>query len=399
MKKTVAVFFGGPSCEHDVSVLTGLQALEALDTTKYDSFPVYVALDGRWYVGDALRDRKNYIPSPAIIQQLDAVSLPLGTAQVGGRPKLVSSKPLGFLSRTVAEYPFDIALPAFHGTNGEDGAFQGVLRWLGVPFVGCDVLPASVFMDKRVSKYIFQVLNLPHLPYLSLNRGDSLDNLEAKLTILNFPLCVKPCNLGSSVGVSKANNVEELKSAILKVFAMDRKVMIEPYVDRLVEYNVAVSRAFGETRISAIERPLRKDEVLNFKDKYLSGGGANKFGGGNKLMGSDNAGMHTAVRVLNPEELGDTRLKAMEHAAKSLADSMDLTGTIRIDFLAQEHTNDIWVNELNTFPGSMSYFLWEAAEKKVRFPDLLNYLIDEATHRMTLGVFDPVQAGSAIFKR
>ncbi len=398
MKKKIAVFFGGLSCEHDVSVLTGLQILEALDPTRYEAFPVYVALDGRWYVGDALRQRKNYMLSPQTIETLESVMLPVGASTLGSQYKLVSTKSSGLFKRSVNGYPFDAVLPAFHGTGGEDGAFQGLLRWSGIPFLGCDILPAALFMNKKMSKSIFLQLQLPTLPYVALPRSIDLDTLAAQIKDLKFPLCVKPCNLGSSVGVSKVQHIDELKTALLKVFKIDHTAMIEPFVEDLVEYNVAVSRAFGETRISAIERPERKSNVLDFKDKYLSGGDVyNKLG--NKLAQGEHAGMQTATRTLNPNELGEVRRHIITHAAIALAEATDLTGTVRIDFLAQSSSEAIWVNELNTFPGSLSYFLWEAAEPKVRFPDLLNQLLDEAFSRPPLGVFDPVQAGTAIFRR
>ncbi|MES2207170.1 MAG: hypothetical protein V4525_10305 [Pseudomonadota bacterium] len=398
MKKKIAVFFGGLSCEHDVSVLTGLQILEALDPTRYEAFPVYVALDGRWYVGDALRQRKNYMLSSQTIETLDTVMLPVGATTLGSQYKLVSTKPSGLFKRAVNEYTFDAVLPSFHGTGGEDGAFQGLLRWLGIPFLGCDILPAALFMNKKMSKSIFLQLQLPTLPYVALSRTVNLDILETQIKDLQFPLCVKPCNLGSSVGVSKAANIDELKTALLKVFKIDHTAMLEPFVEDLVEYNVAVSRAFGETRISAIERPERKSNVLDFKDKYLSGGDVyNKLG--NKLAQGENAGMQTATRTLNPSELGETRRNIITQAATAIAESTDLTGTVRIDFLAQSSSEAIWVNEVNTFPGSLSYFLWEAAAPKVRFSDLLNQLLDEAFARPPLGVFDPVQAGTAIFRR
>lgn len=400
MKKTIAVFFGGPSCEHDVSVLTGLQALEAIDPTKYNAFPVYVALDGRWYVGDALRQRKNYMLSAKTLETLDTVTLQIGANTLGDQPKLVSTQLKGFLKRTPNEYPFDAVIPAFHGTGGEDGAFQGILRWQGIPFLGCDILPAALFMNKKVSKSIFLAAQLPTLPYVAISRGQDLDQISTHVSHLGFPLCVKPCNLGSSVGVSKAHNTDELKAAVLKVFKIDHTAMIEPFVEDLVEYNIGVTRAFGETRVSAIERPARKAQVLDFKDKYLSGGsGSNKFGGNKFHNSGENAGMDTAVRTLHPDELGDTRRNIIIHTAKTLAEIADLQGTVRLDFLAQTSSENIWVNELNTLPGSFSYFLWEAAEPKVRFPDLLNQLLKEAFERPPLGVFDPAQAGTAIFPR
>jgi D-alanine-D-alanine ligase len=397
MKKTIAVFFGGPSCEHDVSILTGLQILEALNPDRYNAFPVYVALDGKWYVGDALRQRKNYMFSPQTIESLDPVMLPLGANTLGNLPKLISTKPTGFLKRQATEYAFDAIIPAFHGTGGEDGTFQGILKWLGIPFLGCDILPAALCMNKKATKFLLQSLNLPHLPYLAVSRGTALERIESNIKELGFPLCIKPCNLGSSVGVSKVESKEELHAALLKVFKIDHTAMIEPFVQQLEEYNVAVTRAFGETRVSAIELPERKANVLDFKDKYLSGGIANKLAG--SANSAEHAGMDTANRILNPTKLGEARKKIMIQAATTIAEAIDLSGSVRIDFLAQSSSEMIWVNELNTLPGSLAYFLWEAAEPKVSFPELLDQLLAEAFSRQALGIFDPVQAGTAIFRR
>jgi D-alanine-D-alanine ligase len=399
----VAVVFGGPSTEHDVSVLTGLQILDAIDSSRYDTLPVYVTLEGHWYVGDALRNRKNYIPDEAVRRTLDRVFLPIGGTPeeaADGRWRLVSSAPRSLLGRKSRTYPFDLVVPAFHGTFGEDGSFQGLLNAAGVPYVGCDVLPAALAMNKAVAKAVIRSVGVPVVPAVAVPRPAgsgfaSLAELAARVDI-PFPVCVKPCNLGSSVGVSQAGDRTELEAALSTVFKFDTAALVETFVRNLVEYNVSVTRAFGETRVSAIERPIRKEKLLDFRDKYLSGGDADS-----KIAIPFSEGMASATRVINPPELTPDQQERIRNWAMRAFEALDARGTARIDFLSDAETGEIWLNEVNTLPGSFGYYLWENADPPVSFTALLNALMDEAveTARQRSRVVDPVQANASVFKR
>ena len=402
-KPVVAVVFGGPSTEHDVSILTGLQILDAIDSSRYDTLPVYVTLEGHWYVGDALRSRMNYLPGEAVRKTLDRVFLPVGGAPeevADGRWRLVSAAARSLLGRKPRSYAFDVVVPAFHGTGGEDGSFQGLLNTLGVPYVGCDVLPAAVSMNKAVAKALIRAVGVPVLPAIAVPRPSgagfaSLGELAARVD-MPFPVCVKPCNLGSSVGVSQADDRAGLEAALSTVFKFDTAALVETFVPDLVEYNVAVTRALGETRVSAIERPIRKEKLLDFRDKYLSGGDADS-----KLAIPFSEGLASATRVINPPELTPARQEQIRTWAIRAFEALDARGSARIDFLCNGTTGEIWLNEVNTIPGSLGYYLWENANPPVSFPALLSALLEEAieTARARQRVTDPVQANAGVFKR
>jgi D-alanine-D-alanine ligase len=392
----VAVIFGGLSSEHDVSVLTGLQILEALNPSKYEGFPVYVALDGQWWVGDALRDRKNYLPDLALKQQLTRVALPVGNSREGGQ--WVLREVGGGLLKRGKTFGFDVAIPALHGTWGEDGTLQGVMAAEGIPLVGGGVGALGLTINKMWTLGAAAAVGLPVPPSMYVARGA---DVEAKIKEWKgkFPVFVKPNYLGSSIGARVAKDKDDLEVALAEVFRLDTAALVQRCIPNLVEYNVAVRRKRdGTLTTSAIERPLSAGETLDFKDKYLSGGGLDKLG--NK-MGTQSEGMASLTRVLNPEELDKKRDNQVREWAKTLFDSLDLGGTPRLDFLCDKKTGEIWFNEINPLPGSYAYFLWEGGKDGIGFSELLDDLIFEARSRMRshARVIDPVANGGAIFRK
>ncbi len=400
-KQIVAVFFGGLSPEHDVSILTGLKAIEALDVTKYEALPVYIDQKGDWWTGEALLDRANYHFNDKTRKKLTQIDFPIGRIRSAERPFLAFQGG-GLFNKSDVLY-FDVALIAFHGSVGEDGMIQGLLETAGVPYTGADVLSSSIFMSKPTTKRLCRSVGIPVLDQVIVPRppmGETIDidqlEKEEKIT---FPVCIKPCNLGSSVGVFKVDDIEDLHAALIKIFKMDTAAMIEPYVENLVEYNISISNAFGEPRLSAVERPARDEDgnFLSFGDKYLSQGGIeSKLGGG-----MDDAGMETANRTINPEELSKKQMKVIEDSAYELFRVLTIYGAPRIDFLCDEKSGKIWLNEVNTIPGSMAYYLWEAAEPKVNFTSLLSAMIDEGLHRYKNNGrnIDLSSSGSSIFPK
>ena len=378
-KKSVAVFFGGRSPEHDVSVVTGLQILSAIDSESYNAFPVYITTEGEWLVGDVLRERSAYMLSAESRKQVSAVTLDL---KPGSRARLVPLKSGLFGGGKAIE--FDVAIPSFHGLYGEDGNIQGLFELAGVPYAGTRTMASSVLMDKGATKKVLQGAGIPVLPYAMIYRPDegymiAEDVLKEMMGDVDFPCIVKPNHLGSSIGVAKVENIEELRAALPGVFEFDDAAIIEPFVENLVEYNVAVSKAFGEIRLSAIERPKATDELLDFKQKYLSGGD-NKTGdktGGTKTVGTISEGMLSLTRELNPE-LDAKSVQNIKDWAVAMFKAVEGTGAPRIDFIGNEKTGELWLNEVNPWPGSIGYFLWEAAEDPILFTDLLSGLIEEA---------------------
>lgn len=403
-KQVIAVVFGGRSVEHDVSILTGLQFLEALDPTRYSGLPLYVDPLGQWWTGDALKNRSNY-PVEGSAGKLTQVELDLA-APASERPRLSFQKK-GMLGEKTAYIEFDLIVPAIHGSNGEDGTLQGLLEFAGIPFAGCRTLGAAATMNKEFAKAVARREGLKVLPELTVTKpqkGDFLDPeslnsaLHSALGNTPFPVIAKPSNLGSSVGVSKADDMDALVAALMAIFRLDGSAIVEPFVPNLVEYNVAARRNRSlAVETSAIERPLSKTDVLDFKNKYLAGGTP----GGPKLQSGPSEGMASLNRVLNPEELSQDQEAQIRDTASRIFESLSLAGSVRIDFLCDSETGELWFNEANTIPGSFAYFLWEAAADPVSFLSLTGDMIEEGFRLSAerLGATDAASGGATIFSR
>ena len=397
----VAVFLGGRSPEHDVSVITGLQALKAIDQERFRAFPVYVSPRGQWFVGDALADRRNYLPDARTESELTEVTLSLGEP---GRGLLVPKR-TSLFGRQRAATEFDVALLAFHGIAGEDGQMQGLFEIANLPYTGMRTLASAVFMDKPAAKRLLRGLDIPLLPDAVVTRSagglPSAETLPALLGNMGFPCIVKPAHLGSSIGVGKAENIEEVRALLPMIFRLDTQALIEPFVPNLVEYNVAVTRVGGTVRSSAIERPKRAEELLDFRQKYLSGG-PNGDGGKGGIKGDvgNSQGMLSLTRDINPAL--PTGLEADLRRWATLAfEAVDGTGATRVDFYCNEATGEVWLNEVNPCPGSFGYFLWEAAAPPIGFTALLSMLLDEAVarHRACQLPDDPVPPEARLLRR
>lgn len=390
----VAVIFGGLSSEHDVSVLTGIEILEALDPGTYEGFPVYVGLDGQWWVGDALRNRANYLPDAALKRQLTRVSLNVGNALESGRWVLREVGGGGLLAKPKT-FGFDMVIPALHGTWGEDGTLQGVLTAEKIPFAGGDVSAMALTINKMWTLSAAHAAGLPTPPTLYVAKHDDVDEKLGGWRG-DYPVFIKPNFLGSSIGARVAKTPDDALAALQEVFRLDHAALVQRCIPNLVEYNVAVRRrADGTVVTSAIERPLRKDESYTFKDKYLSGDMASKLSGGS------NPGLVNATRVINPPELDDGRAAQVRAWAVALFEALDLAGAPRLDFLCNEQTGEIWFNEVNPLPGSFGYFLWEAATPRVGYSELLDDMLSETRQRVRsrTRVIDPVANGGAIFSK
>lgn len=401
MKKRVAVFIGGRSPEHDVSVVTGLQAFNAVDRGRYDPFLVYVSLTGEWYVGEALADKSIYIPTPETRRHLTKVSLDTNADPMGIGRLIPEKKGLFGGAKPIV---FDAALLAFHGLFGEDGGFQGMFDSVNVPYTGMRTMASAVMMDKVATKRVLAGTNVPQLPSVTLDRPRdgtmmSVAAIKEKLGNFAFPLIVKPAHLGSSIGVARTQTVEEVAASLPAIFSLDHQAMVEPFVENLVEYNVAVTAALGGgVKTSAIERPKRATELLDFKQKYMSGG--SKKTGGSKAPGQSSEGMLSLTRDINPAlpEGMEAKIRAW---AETVFMTVGGTGAPRLDFLSNEKTGEVWFNEANPCPGSFGFFLWEAAEKPVLFTELMTALIEEAftCHRNCQLPPDPTLRDARLFPR
>lgn len=403
-KKTVAVFFGGRSPEHDVSVITALQVLQAIDTSAFNTLPVYVAPNGAWYIGDALRERKNYLFKGKDLDSLTEVTLDVQGARGG---KLIPKMQPFF--GVAKEVEFDVALPAFHGLYGEDGNIQGAFELANIPYVGMRTKASAILMDKVTTKYFLDALDIPALPFAVLRRPKQgylipEEELEELLKPLGFPCILKPSHLGSSIGVAKVDNVEDAKACLPTIFEFDDVAIAEPFVENLIEYNVSVMRDGNDEIItSAIERPKATDELLDFKQKYMSGADS-KTGTkteGVKTSAAVSEGMLSLTREINPD-LPAQMDSDIRNWAIRMFGAIDGTGAPRIDFIGNAKTQELWMNEVNPFPGSLGYFLWEGRkEAPVLFTDLLTTLIEEAISQNIARILphDPVPADARLLKR
>lgn len=396
-KKTVAVFFGGRSPEHDVSIITGLQALKALDSTKFEGFPVYLAPNGEWFVGPELLNTANYMLTQETINKLQAVNLDFGHSNIG---KLLVKNKSFFGS--VKSINFDIALLAVHGIHGEDGQLPAIMEMANIPYTGLRHFGATLLMNKLATKQVLQAINIPVLPSQTIFRPNNglvidFDQLQQLAANIAFPVCVKPCNLGSSIGVAKVNNVIELSEVLPLIFKYDYLALVEPFVENLIEYNISVGKINGITVTSAIEQPKFVSDLLDFKQKYASGGGKS----GSKRFDSVSSGMLSLTRELNPK-LTETIEHNLHNWAKLAFNSVYGAGFPRIDFLCNSKTEQVWLNEINPCPGSFGFYLWEASNNNsVLFTELLNILLEEAEilHKKQQLPIDPTPIDARLFKR
>ncbi len=398
-KQVIAVFFGGRSPEHDVSIVTGLQAADALDPELYDVIPVYITTRGELLTGGELLSRDTYIPGASARAGLTEVHLDLTP---GDRGRLVSAG--GSLFQRQKAIEFDVALLAFHGLYGEDGRLQGALEMADIAYTGMRAFASTITMDKVATKRLLADTGIALLPYCEISRPAqglllSEEELRAQIGDFGFPCIIKPSHLGSSIGVARVNDMEELGAVLPGIFKYDTAAILEPFVENMVEYNLAVARVEGELRSSAIEKPKRAEDLLDFKQKYLSGGnkesGAKTPGGGRA-----SEGMLSLTRELNPELPAEIEemlrgwgCRAYEHVHG--------TGAPRFDFIGNEASGEFWLNEVNPCPGSFGYFLWEAADPPMLFSDLLEHLINEAVEQRASAELpaDPTPEDARLFPR
>ncbi|MDR1730667.1 MAG: D-alanine--D-alanine ligase [Synergistaceae bacterium] len=343
MKIRVGVFFGGKSVEHEVSIISAIQAINAFDGEKYDVVPVYIAKNGEMYTGEDVGKIEEYRDIPALLKKSRRVFL----YSEGERHLLVQYPMKRFGNSVQAE--IDLAFPITHGTNVEDGALQGYLKTLSLPFVGCDVTASALGMDKYAMKTIWKANGLPVLDGLRLRAREWYSGKEqvfARIrSAFSWPLIVKPVNLGSSVGIRRAADEEELKEALDYAFHFAETALVESAVPHLREINCAVLGDQESATASECEEPINHDVILSYADKYLGDGGAKK-------------GMSAAKRKLPAEIPPDLRDRIRELAQKAFQ-ALGCNGVARVDFLMNGESGEIWINEINTIPGSLSFYLWE----------------------------------------
>ena len=367
MKLSIAVVFGGRTCEHEVSIISGLQALNALNKDKYDAFPLFISKDNGFYVGENLREIASYRDMKTCLAQAIRV-LPVPGEQ---GIELVRYPMKKFGNNTLAT--FDVAIPVVHGTNVEDGTLMGYLEMLGVPYAACDVTSSALGMDKFAMKGVLAQAGIPVLParqYTGKQYAVDSDTVLAEIeSEIGYPVIVKPVNLGSSVGISKAKNHAELVDAMDLAVSFSARVLVERAVPNLREINCAVLGDYEDARPSACEEPLNAEDILTFGDKYLSGSGSKN--GGSKGM--------TDLKRRCPAELPEGMTEKVQELAVATFKALGCLGVARIDFLNDKETGELWVNEINTIPGSLSFYLWQ--EVGLSFGGLMDELVRLAFKR------------------
>ncbi|HHX16859.1 MAG TPA: D-alanine--D-alanine ligase [Mollicutes bacterium] len=355
MKLRIGVIFGGQSVEHEVSIISAVQAMQEIDSDKYDVVPIYITKEKEWYTGNLLKDISNY-------QDLDNLKRYAKNVVLYNRKGRFVLQSKKGIKRIVDE--IDVAFPIVHGLNVEDGTLAGYLDLIGIPYVGSDVYASVVGQDKVFMKQIFEAEKLPITKYEWFFDNEYIEDSKKildKIKKLEFPVIVKPAKLGSSIGIAKVNKVEDIEIAIEEAMKYDNKIVVEEVVQDLIEVNCAVLGNYEYQQTSEIEEVISVDEFLTYKDKYLG----NTKGGKSKGMVS------TSRRI--PANIDDALRKEVRKLARNTFRVLNSTGVCRIDFLVDSKKNKVYINEINTIPGSLSFYLFEPIGKD--YTSLLDELI------------------------
>jgi D-alanine-D-alanine ligase len=376
---TVAVLFGGRSVEHEVSIISGHQAMDALDQAGFPVLPIYITKQGDWYAGEGLHNLDLYREQTfhaAGLKNVHRVSLSPDRSirQLVIHPGSGG----GLLGGKIPKLWADVFFPVFHGTHGEDGSLQGLFEMADVAYVGSGVLASAIGMDKVFQKGVFEGAGIPVLDCLEVSRAEweagrdaAVAGVESKYA---YPVMVKPVRLGSSVGVSSCTDRTALNDALDLALELDGRALVEQALTDFIEINCSVLGP--PERASVCEQPARSDAVLSFDDKYKHGG-SKKLGRG-QAQSSGMAGLQRQV----PAPIGEALTAEVRGLAKKAFRTIGASGVVRVDFLYDRATSRLLINEINTTPGSLSYYLWE--EEGLRFDQLVAELVRIALDRHEL---------------
>ena len=367
MKINVAVMFGGKSVEHEISMISALQAAEHLDKEKYNVIPIYISKQGKMYTGEEIGSIEAYKNIDTLLKNSRQIILTNEDGKV-----VMADYPVKFRFGKKANTVIDVALPIVHGTNVEDGTLQGYLKTLGVPFAGCDVLASAVGMDKHIMKLVFREAGIPVLDSKCFLKTQFIANEDEVISAIEdtfgYPVIVKPVNLGSSVGISKAKDRAELTEALDLAFQFAPTVLVERAITNLREINCAVLGDIYEAEASECEEPLNATDILSYEDKYMAGG---KQSGGSK-------GMASLARKI-PADISDEQRTLIRNMAVKAFQAIGGNGVARIDFMIDTTDNTVYLNEINTIPGSLAFYLWKPLG--ISYTELLDRMIKLALKR------------------
>ncbi len=366
MKTNIAVFYGCRSVEHEVSIISAVQAMRAINREKYDVTPVYVSKSGEMYSGDSLFAIEEYRNLPDLLKKSKKVNF------IRENDKVVMKYECGGLFSKQKSVVIDVAFPIVHGTNCEDGTIQGFFEYLNLPYVGCDIISSAVGMDKAVFKDVLKNAGLPVLDCVCVRAREYMaDKAAIVLKIkekIGFPLIVKPVNLGSSVGITKVNCEPELDDAIMLALSFADRVLVEHAVTAIREINCSVLGDADSCQASVCEEPFMNDDILSYEDKYM----------GNSKNGEASKGMASLGRKI-PADLDTEKSEEIRNLACDIFKAIGANGVVRIDFILDTDTDKVYANEINTIPGSLAFYLWEATG--LSYPELCDRLVELAFRR------------------
>ena len=362
MSKTqLGVIFGSRSCEREVAIISAVQLMNHVNVEAYDVIPVYISEQGVWYTGAPLRKIETFRHFNPDAPGIERVELDM----TAGSGALLSTRPgkglFGHPTRVMVAR-LEVCLVVMHGLNGEDGTLQGMLELANLPYTSTGVAGSAIGMDKIMMKQFFRGAGLPVLPgaWFTRSRWEAareqvLDEVEAQL---GYPVFVKPANLGSSIGVSRADHREGLADSLDLAFDYDRRVLVEKGLDRPIELNCSVLGYDDEVEASPIEMPISAEKFLDFKEKYLASGGSKGM-----------ASLHRVLPAPIPEELRDR----LQQLSCDIFRMLDCKGVVRIDYMWDRATEDVFITEINTIPGSLAFYLWENAG--VKYQTLIDRMV------------------------
>ncbi len=377
MKIRVGVFFGGQSVEHEVSIISALQAIEALNKDKYETIPIYITKDSKMYTGEELLQVKNFTNIKELLEKCVQVSI----INEGKSIKLISKAKSMF--KKPLEKELDVAFPIVHGCNVEDGTIQGLFEMLNMPYVGCDIYSSSLCMDKYFSKSVLIQSGIKVLDGALINIFDYNNDVDKSINEIEnrfgYPVIIKPVNQGSSVGITIANDIESLKTSLDFAFSFSQKILIEKALTNMMEVNCSVLGDIEKCQASILEEPINNGELLSYEDKYINGGKNGKLSGGQK------SGMASLKRII-PARISEDMTNEIKEMAIKAFKILGCSGVVRIDFIIDKDTNEIFINEFNTIPGSLSFYLWEKTNKPydVLLDELINIALKKRREKDSL---------------
>lgn len=368
MKIRVGVLYGGKTTEHEVSIITAVQAMGFLNPEKYDVIPMYLTKENEMYTGEPLKEMEVYKESELLKRYCKNVVC------YNKDGALVLQNKKGIFKKIIKVV--DIVIPCVHGYNMEDGNIEGMLETYGVPYTGSDIYGCTVGQDKVFQKQILASsgISVPKYTWFYDNEYfEDNSKILSDVKKLGYPVIVKPARQGSSIGIKLANNEEELKEAIEEATKYDEKILVEEAISNVTELNCSVLGSTSYMETSSIEQVMGKDDILSFNDKYI-GSGAKKGVKG----ASASKGMLSANRVI-PAEIPDALAKEIAETSKKVFRVLGASGVVRIDYLYDKKAKKYYVNELNTIPGSLSFYLWTPLNKE--YDELLDDMINIAVKR------------------